>query len=61
MKWESMTLRDRIAARIYVSTMHTTTKSITFVPKAWAGASTPARKKCRSCAKSILEEIGVKP
>lgn len=59
MKWESMSIRDRIAAHIYVSMMHTSTEPIIFVPEVWSKADKITRKKCRACANTILSDIGI--
>jgi len=61
MKWERMTLRDRIAARIYVAMVYQSTEPIIYVVDAWQTAGKISRKKCRSLADRILIETEVKP
>ena len=54
--WDKLSLRDRIAARIYCSFL-TTTQGIQFLPNEWASASKENRAKSRSVADGIRREL----
>jgi hypothetical protein len=56
-KWEKLSLRERIAARIYVSLIHVSTEPITFFIDAWEHADAVARKKCLALSDSIQKEM----
>jgi len=55
--WKKMTLRDRIAARLFVAFIYKKTEPITFIADVWATSTNKDdRKICRDIADSVIEE-----